>query len=122
MFSGLGAILDESTNLQRMAGNLDLVFVISSEDEDTVVTLRNGRLESVSSEPSLMTNAAFRMQAPRESWEKFLQPAPEPGFHDILAMTRSGGMRFSGDMQRFVSCLLFLKFWFAALRAKGAQS
>ena len=122
MFSGLGAILEESTNLQRMAGNLDLVFMISSEDEDTVVTLRNGRLESVSSEPSLMTNAAFRMQAPRESWEKFLQPAPEPGFHDILAMTRSGGMRFSGDMQRFVSSLLFLKFWFAALRAKGAQS
>ena len=118
MFAQLASNQEQTAHLQGMARHLDTVCMISSEDQDTLVTIRQGRVTDVRTGPFVMPSYDFRLIAPRREWEAFLQPVPEPGSHDLLALLRRGVLRFEGNLHPLMSHLLFFKLLLASLRHK----
>src|SRR5204862_2117450 len=57
------------------------------------------------------------VRASREAWERFWQPVPAPGYHDLFAMTRIGAARLEGDLQPFMTHLRYFQDVLASPRA-----
>ena len=55
-----------------------------------LLTVRDGRLDKVEKGPFAMRSWRFAVRASRESWEKFWQKTPAPGWHDLFALLRRG--------------------------------
>ncbi|MEC8850947.1 MAG: hypothetical protein VXX43_03180, partial [Pseudomonadota bacterium] len=51
----------------------------------------------------------FQIAAAREVWERFWEPMPAPGYHDIFALTKSGHAVLEGDLLPFMSNLRYFK-------------
>ena len=49
------------------------------------------------------------LRADADAWTRFWQPLPEPGFHDLLAMSRFGRAVIEGDLQPFMANLRYFK-------------
>ena len=54
-------------------------------------------------------NAKPAVRADADAWTRFWQPLPEPGFHDLLAMSRFGRAVIEGDLQPFMANLRYFK-------------
>lgn len=81
-----------------------------------LIRIHNGEIESVSRGPFVMPRWTFALRASMEAWEKFCQPRPEPGYHDVLAMVKFKTLKLDGDQHPFMSNLLYFKDVLACLR------
>ena len=119
MFTNLSSSQDTVPELARLGRHLDTVFMLSTEDEDWMITIKGGRVERVRGGPFVMPSYAFRMVAARSDWADFLQPVPGPGCHDLFALLRRGVLRFEGNLHPLMSHLLYFKLLLASLRSEG---
>lgn len=87
-----------STSLMVAAGSVPLYLSI---DE--------GKVRDVTCGPLLMRSWRFAIRADADAWGRFWQPLPEPGFHDLLAMTRFGRATIEGDLQPLMANLRYFK-------------
>ena len=122
MFSRLAERQNGRGDLHRMGRGLDCVFMLSAGNDDTIVTIRNGRVTDVETGPFVMPSYAFRLVAPAREWEEFLQPIPRPGSHDLFALLRRGVLRFEGNLHPLMSHLLYFKLLLAGLRPTGDRT
>jgi hypothetical protein len=76
-------------------------FVIGFGDTEYLVSVRSGQLEHVSDQWTIQDTWDFALRGPRESWEKFVQPAPPPMYNDIWAMAHPlhGRLRMEGNVK-----------------------
>ena len=58
----------------------------------------------------------FALRATTEAWQKFWMPVPEPGWHDLSALTKRGVARLEGDITPYMTHLQFFKDVFASPR------
>jgi hypothetical protein len=82
-----------------------------------------GRITGLDRGPILMRSSRFQISATTEAWRRFWQPLPEPGWHDLLALTKRGAARIEGDLQPLLANLQYFKDLLAAPRrlASGAR-
>ena len=73
------------------------------------LSIREGTITEVKRGPVLMRSWCFAVRADADAWSRFWQPVPEPGFHDLLAMSRFGRAVIEGDLQPFMSNLRYFK-------------
>lgn len=73
------------------------------------ISIERGRVKGVARGPIAMRAWHFAIRAPEESWRRFWQPVPEPGYQDIFAMSRFGHARIEGDVGPMLSDLRFIK-------------
>jgi hypothetical protein len=59
--------------------------------------------------PFLLKSHTFSIVADPETWARFHRPIPEPGDHDLLALTKAGRAHVSGDLVPFMGNLQFIK-------------
>ena len=110
---------------QRVNGNawlvhrgryLDTQFLLEHGTSAYLVRIHAGRVESVQSGPFVMPRWSFALRAAAENWDKFWEPRPKPGFHDLMAMLKFGTLKIEGDPYPFMANLLYFKDVLASLR------
>ena len=72
---------------------------------------RGVRQNSCASRPDTGPDRArrFSYRASVAAWAEYWQPAPRPGFHDLLALTKRGEAVLEGDLHPFMTHLQYFK-------------
>tara|TARA_E500000075_G_scaffold44139_1_gene39655 strand:- start:71 stop:439 length:369 start_codon:yes stop_codon:yes gene_type:complete len=107
--------------LSEMARYLNTNFIISTIDTEYLVNIEKGSVTNVQEGPFVMPSYNFKLTAPKDEWLKFLQPIPQPGSHDIIAMLRRKVLKFDGDLHPLMSHLLYFKLLLASLRPQEKE-
>ena len=107
--------------LSEMARYLNTNFIISTIDTEYLVNIEKGNVTNVQEGPFVMPSYNFKLTAPKDEWLKFLQPIPQPGSHDIIAMLRRKVLKFDGDLHPLMSHLLYFKLLLASLRPQEKE-
>ena len=86
---------------------LTTTFMLEIGDEQYIVKIDDGRVTNVSP-ATVMPSWTFALRASEETWEKFWQVIPEPGYNDIMALVRFGRMRLEGNLHPLMANLLYI--------------
>ena len=117
MFDRLQSTQSMVPALMQMGRHLDTVCMLSTDQQDWLVSIDKGRVSTVTPGPFVMPSYTFRIVANESDWIEFLEPVPAPGRHDIIALLRRGVLRFEGNLHPLMSHLLYFKLLLASLRA-----
>ena len=69
-----------------------------------------------------MRSSRFQISATAEGWRRFWEPIPEPGWHDLLALTKRGAARIDGDLHPLLANLQYFKDLLAAPRRLSSEA
>ncbi|MEK9660208.1 MAG: hypothetical protein VW644_00465 [Alphaproteobacteria bacterium] len=101
--------VNQNAALVRRGRFLTTCFVTGTPALPAHVTVRHGRIERVETGPALMRSWSFALRAEPEAWTRFWQPVPQPGWHDLLALSRYGRLVIEGDLQPLMANLRYVK-------------
>ena len=121
MFKSLIDNNEKRSQLSMMAQYLNTCFMISTIENEYLVNIQKGIVKNVEEGPFVMPSYVFKLTAPKDEWLKFLQPIPQPGSHDIIAMLRRKVLKFDGDLHPLMSHLLYFKLLLASLRPQEKE-
>lgn len=113
----LAALVNGNERLVHRGRYVDTQFLIEVGDVAWLVTIRSGRVVAVRRGPFVLPSWTFALRAAREEWERFWQPLPQPGSHDLLAMLKRRVLRIEGELHPFMANLLYFKDVLASLRS-----
>ena len=103
---------------------LTTTLLVEAGEHAWLVTIVEGRITRVERGPFALRSWTFAVRAPVDTWQRFWQPVPEPGWHDLFALVKRGAARVEGDLQPFMANLAYVKGVLAAPRAlaeRGAE-
>jgi hypothetical protein len=120
-FEQLPRLVNEDADLVRRGAWLDLQFQVGLGAVPYHLAIAGGRITSLDRGPILMRCSRFQISATTEAWRRFWQPVPEPGWHDLLALTKRGAARFDGDLQPLLANLQYFKDVLAAPRRLSGE-
>ena len=112
----LPRLVNGDADLVRRGSWVDLEFQIGLGAVPYHLTVAGGRITSLDRGPVQMRSSRFQISATTEGWRRFWQPVPEPGWHDLLALTKRGVARIEGDLQPLLANLQYFKDLLAAPR------
>lgn len=115
-FNTLQARLEKAPFLLRLGRMFSETVLIDLEGDEIYLTFEKGHLVTVAPGPSRKTPWRFALRTDAQALEKFWQPCPEPGFHDIFGLVRIGRGRIDGDILCLVKNLRFFKEFMALAR------
>lgn len=119
VFERLPALVNGDIPLVRRGRYLTTTFLIGAGDLPVLATVREGAIVDVTVSPPPMRSWRFAVRAGADAWRRFWQAVPEPGYHDLLAMTRFGTARIEGDLQPLMANLRYIKEVLEAPRRAG---
>jgi len=108
--------------LARFGRDLDLALLIGDGDLDWLVEIERGAVVRVTQGPLIMPKTDLRLRAASETWARFLEPVPPPGYHDLFAMRRYRRIQIEGDIRLMSAYLFYIKQLFALLRPSEATA
>ena len=108
-FEQLPRLVDDDVDLVRRGAWVDLQFQVGLGAVPYHLTVARGRITSLDRGPILMRCSRFQVSATAEGWRRFWHPVPEPGWHDLLALTKRGAARIDGDLQPLLANLQYFK-------------
>jgi hypothetical protein len=100
---------------------LNVTFLLESSQDQYLVGIERGRIHAVEQGPFVMPRWTFALRADAETWARFWEARPAPGFHDLMALIKFRRLRLEGDQHPFMSHLLYFKDLFALGRAARRQ-
>jgi hypothetical protein len=101
---------------------LDVTFLLQIGDTPYLVRIHRGRVETFDKGPFIQPRWTFALKATRDAWETFWQPLPPPGFHDLIAMIKTGALSLEGDQHPFMANLRYFKDLLAIPRAAAPHT
>ncbi|WP_211852713.1 alpha/beta fold hydrolase [Plastoroseomonas hellenica] len=105
----------DAPSLARRPGpTADALLRIGTEAH--LLCIRDGVLLSAEPASVLMPRYDFALIADAAAWSRFISAAPQPGWHDLMALLRQGGLRAEGNLHPFMAHLGWFKALFALLR------
>ena len=110
--------VDADEHLVWRGRHLDVDLLLEIGDDSSLVSIRQGRVTSVRALPIVMACWTFALRADRHTWEQFCSPLPPPGYHDVFALLRAKRLRLEGDLQPFMTNILYFKGLLAKLRVE----
>lgn len=116
----LAALVNGNERLVHRGRYVDTSFMVEVGDVAWLIAIRSGRVVSVRRGPFTMASWTFALRAAREEWERYWQPVPEPGSHDLFALVKRRALRIEGDLHPFMANLLYFKAVLASLRPQEA--
>ena len=119
VFERLPALVNGDIPLVRRGRHLSTAFLIGAGDIPVLATVREGAIADVTVSPPPMRSWRFAVRAGADAWRCFWQAVPEPGYHDLLAMTRFGAARIEGDLHPLMANLRYVKEVLEAPRRAG---
>ena len=118
-FAGLPALLDADAALVARGCRLNVACLLGPKDYPFHVSFAAGRIVEMAPAPILMRSWCFSYRASPAAWAEFWKPVPRPGWHDLLALTKSGEAVLEGDLLPFMTHLQYFKDVLALPRAKA---
>lgn len=111
-------LVNTDAGLVRRGRYFTATFLVEAGDTEFLVRVVEGRLASVESGPFLMRPWTFALRASAETWQRFWEPMPAPGYHDLFAMKKLGVARIEGDLTPLMANLRYVKDVVAAPRRR----
>jgi hypothetical protein len=108
-FARLPDLLAADTDLRRRGQWLSVDCRIDIGSEPFYLTIRDGELSDLERGPQLMRATAFSIRGTDEAWQRHWQRLPEPGWHDLFALTKRGAAAIEGDVRPLLQNLQFFK-------------
>ena len=108
-FGDLPRLLAADPDLVRRGRWLTTDCRIDVGDEPFFLAIRDGALASFERGPRLMRSTAFTVRATDEAWTNHWKPVPEPGWHDLFALTKRGAASMDGDLRPLLQNLQYFK-------------
>ena len=122
MLEQLAGLVNDDAALVRRGRHLIGAFLVEARPRRSwLVHVLRGRIEKVEEGPFVMPSWRFALRADEANWQRFWQPRPAPGDHDLLALVRRGLMTFEGDLQPLMANLLYIKGVLEAPRVLAAE-
>jgi len=109
VFDRLAELVNGNEALVRRGRFLTTTFLLEADGDAWLIRVVEGRIERVERGPFLMRAWSFAIRAPRESWQRFWEPVPAPGYHDLFAMSRNGHARIEGDLLPLMTHLRYIQ-------------
>ena len=116
LFERLPELVNADVDLVRRGAWVDVQFQIGLGMVPYYARVAGGRIAALDRGPILMRSARFAIHATAEAWGKFWAPVPEPGWHDLLALSKRGSARLEGDLHPLLANLQYFKDVLAAPR------
>jgi hypothetical protein len=117
LFERLPELVDTNADLVRRGRFLTTDFAIVVGAVPLLVRVETGRVTSVARGPFLLRPWTFSITAAPETWLALLKPVPDPGTHDLMALSKVGLARIEGNLQPFMANLQVIKDTVTAPRA-----
>jgi hypothetical protein len=108
-FAGIPALLDQAPALIARGRFLDCECLLGPLGHPFHASIRQGRIVDLTPSPVLMRSWRFSYCASVAAWAEHWQPAPRPGFHDLLALTKRGEAKLEGDLHPLMTHLQYFK-------------
>lgn len=108
-FARLPDLLAADSDLRRRGRWLDADCRIDIGAEPFYLTLREGALADLARGSRLMRSVGFSVSGTEDAWQRHWQAIPEPGWHDLFALTKRGAARFGGDLRPLLQNLQYFK-------------
>jgi hypothetical protein len=105
----LGEMANADAWLVHRGRFLDVAFLLGTGGEAYLVRIHRGRIEEIVKGPHVMPRWTFALSASPEAWNAFWQPVPRPGFHDLIALIKTGALKLEGDQHPFMANLRYFK-------------
>ena len=110
------AALNGSGHLLRLGRLFSETVQLRIDGAEYYLTFDKGALVDIAEGPSRKTPYRFALVTDADALERFWQPRPEPGFHDIFGLVKIGRARIDGDILCLVKNLRFFKEFMALAR------
>lgn len=120
-FAALPDLLSGDPDLCRRGRWLSVDCRIDVGAEPFFLSIHDGALAALDRGPKLMRSTAFTFRATDEAWTRHWAAIPEPGWHDLFALTKRGAASLEGDLRPLLQNLQYFKDLLALPRqsAKG---
>jgi hypothetical protein len=102
-------LVNADADLLRRAKWFDCRWVLKVGAQEFHLSQRHGHMAAVQRGPLFMAQWSFALEASAEDWIALWQPVPPPGRHDILALSKNGLLRISGDITPLMRNLQVVK-------------
>ncbi|EPX76610.1 hypothetical protein [Salipiger mucosus] len=96
-------------HLLRLGRLFSETVLIRVDDVEHYLVFDRGRIEAVLPGPSKKIPYRFAIATDGEAIAKFWELLPEPGFHDIFGLVKTGRAEILGDILALVKNLRFFK-------------
>lgn len=115
----LPELVNGNAALVRRGRHFNADFLVEVGDRPHIVTVTQGRVTAVT-EPRLALGRSwvFAVRASAEVWQRFWEPVPPPGYHDLIALLRYGRLHLEGNLQPLMANLLYVKLLLESLRGE----
>lgn len=117
LFERLPALVEANADLIKRGRFLSTDFALVVGATPLLVRIEAGHVTSVARGPFLLRPWTFSITAAPETWLKLLKPVPDPGTHDLMALSKVGLARIEGNLQPFMANLQVIKDIVTAPRA-----
>lgn len=108
-FARLPTLLSAQQDLIRRGRWLSVDCRVEIGGEPFLLSIRDGDLAAFERSRQLMRSTAFTVRATDEAWTAYWQPVPQPGWHDLFALTKRGAASIDGDLTPFLQNLQYFK-------------
>jgi hypothetical protein len=122
MFERLPQLVDADPDLVRRGAFFNARFQVGIGKVPFDITVLAGRVSSFERGPFVMRSWQSAIRGSAEAWGRWWQPTPEPGWHDLFAMTKRGDMVLDGDLQPLMANLQYLKDLLVLPRPAAAEA
>ncbi len=116
LFERLPELVSGDSDLVRRGALCNAELEVGIGDVTYYLKIAAGRVAALERQPRPMRPWQFALRASGEAWRKFWMPVPEPGWHDLSALTKRGVARLEGDITTYMTHLQFFKDMFASPR------
>jgi hypothetical protein len=117
LFERLPSLVEANADLLRRGRFLTTDFANVVGTIPLLVRVESGRVTSVTRGPFLLRPWTFSITASADTWLALLKPVPDPGTHDLMALSKTGLARIEGNLQPFMANLQVIKDIVTAPRA-----
>lgn len=108
-FARLPDLLGRDTDLLRRGRWVNVECRIDVGTEPFHLTLKEGALAALDRGPRLMRSTIFTVRGTEEAWQQHWQAIPDPGWHDLFALTKRGAASLEGDLRPLLQNLQYFK-------------
>lgn len=119
-FASLPRLLAADEDLLRRGRWLTVECRVDVGSEPFFLSIRDGSLAALERGARLMRSTAFSFRATDDAWTNYWQPMPDPGWHDLFALTKRGAASMEGDLRPLLQNLQYFKDLLALPRREAA--
>jgi hypothetical protein len=109
MLDQIAALVNDDAFLQRKGRYVSCVLMVEAGGARYRLTIKSGNIESVESTRLIMARYDLLMRASADTWNRFWEPMPAPGYNDLFALLKKRLLTIEGDVQPFMANLFYFK-------------